>query len=358
MSAAPTALQQRARTKDLTIETARGLACILLVFYHTVGADKTLGLTVDDGSVLRWVTDSMVFLRMPLFTFLSGFVYAMRPAYSGWGGFMRKKLRRLMVPMFVLGTLYMLVKVVLGDAVNNSYELPLWQWHIVVPIEHFWFLEALLVLFAMIAVIDRFRLAETRRSASAWLVAAVAFSVVVGPFVENVKFFSTMGTVYLLPFFFLGVFARRFDWRGSPAAVQISTGVVAVALIGVSQLGVVGVIPDIQTRYSLSAILLSGIACLALLSTRWSWRPLAFIGKYSYAIFLMHVFGSAGSRILFARIGVENTYVLLVIGMAAALGLPMIVQWLCGYSRVLRLLVLGQSWGGPKKRLRSAGHPA
>ncbi|WP_185277153.1 acyltransferase family protein [Leifsonia shinshuensis] len=359
MSIAPTTRAPLASgAKDLSIETLRGLACVLLVLYHTVGADRSLGLKVEDGTLLRWLTDSMLFLRMPLFTFLSGIVYAMRPAYAHWGGFVSKKLRRLMVPMFFVGTIYLLVKLAMPEEVNRPYVLPIWQWHIVIPIEHYWYLEATLVLFAMIAAIDHFRLAESRRAAVAWMIGAAAFSAVVGPFVAEVRVFSLMGIVYLLPFFLLGVFARRFDWRGAPAAVQVGAGLVAVALIGVSQLGVAGAIPDIQERYTPLVILLSGAACLTLFSTRWTWRPLAFVGAYSYAIFLLHVFASAGSRIVLMRLGVDDTYILLVVGMVAALGLPILVQEVCGYSRVLRLLILGQAWRGPVKRLRRTAAPS
>lgn len=353
MAVASTTTKQHPGVKDLTIETLRGLACVLLVLHHTVGSDVGAGLNVQDGTVLRWVTDSVLFLRMPLFTFLSGFVYAIRPAYSDWGGFMAKKGRRLLVPMFFLGTIYVWVKLHVPD-VNNSFSLPFWQWHIVVPIEHFWFLEALILLFALIAVIDRFRLAETRTTALAWVVGAIAFSAVVGPLIREITFFSIPGAVYLLPFFFLGIFARRLDWRGSPAALQIGVGILAAALVVVSQLGLAGILPDLQVRYNVFGILFSAAACLALLSTRWVWRPLAFVGTFSYAIFLLHVFATAGSRILLIRLGVDNTYLLLIAGMAAALTLPMLVQWACGYSRVLRLLVLGQAWRAPTKPRRLA----
>jgi len=60
------------------IETLRGLACVLLVRYHVIGADPWQGLCIADGPV-RWLNDGIAYLRMPLFTILSGLVYGLRP---------------------------------------------------------------------------------------------------------------------------------------------------------------------------------------------------------------------------------------------------------------------------------------
>ena len=67
-------------TSTLHLDTIRGLACLLLVTYHVVGPDRFTGMRVADGSFYRTVlADGPLLVRMPLFTFLSGFVYAYRP---------------------------------------------------------------------------------------------------------------------------------------------------------------------------------------------------------------------------------------------------------------------------------------
>ena len=56
---------------NMRVETLRGLACVLLVLYHVIGIDSSTGMRVEDGPV-RWLNDGLAYLRMPLFTFLSG----------------------------------------------------------------------------------------------------------------------------------------------------------------------------------------------------------------------------------------------------------------------------------------------
>ena len=64
------------RGKDLHVETLRGLAILLMVAGHVIGNDSTHGMRVDDSSVWRSAWVSLEFLRLPLFTFLSGVVSA------------------------------------------------------------------------------------------------------------------------------------------------------------------------------------------------------------------------------------------------------------------------------------------
>ena len=65
------------------VQTLRGIACLLLVAFHTIGSTAASGLQVPDDSPYREFTNLFVHVRMPLFTFLSGLVYAYRPLRAG-----------------------------------------------------------------------------------------------------------------------------------------------------------------------------------------------------------------------------------------------------------------------------------
>jgi peptidoglycan/LPS O-acetylase OafA/YrhL len=61
--------------RNIPVDTLRGLACILLVAYHVIGVTPESGLRLHDG-ILKNANELLAYIRMPLFTFLSGFVYA------------------------------------------------------------------------------------------------------------------------------------------------------------------------------------------------------------------------------------------------------------------------------------------
>ena len=88
------------------MQTLRGLACLLLVGFHVIGYSTTSGMAVPDDSGWRLFANLFTPLRMPLFAFLSGFVYAYRPVQPGQEGrFARKKLVRLWLPLLTVTTI-------------------------------------------------------------------------------------------------------------------------------------------------------------------------------------------------------------------------------------------------------------
>src|SRR3569833_297723 len=86
--------------ESLRVETLRGLACMLIVAFHVIGSHTASGLHVSEDSPYRYFANLFMHLRMPLFTFLSGFVYAYRPVIRGQvRAFAAKKLLRLLLPL-------------------------------------------------------------------------------------------------------------------------------------------------------------------------------------------------------------------------------------------------------------------
>ena len=85
-----------AQPKDQSVETLRGMAIILVVMGHVIGSDNTGGMKVPDDSFLRHLYFTFEYLRMPLFTMISGWVYALHPvSQSNWNDFTIKKIRRI-----------------------------------------------------------------------------------------------------------------------------------------------------------------------------------------------------------------------------------------------------------------------
>lgn len=109
--------------KDPNIETLRGLAILLVVAGHVIGIDATGGMKVADDSLWRYLYASLQYVRMPLFTAISGWVYALHPVAAHEAGtFMFKKARRLLLPMVCVGTLYFLIQYI-TPGTNRTGEL-------------------------------------------------------------------------------------------------------------------------------------------------------------------------------------------------------------------------------------------
>ncbi|WP_150776708.1 acyltransferase family protein, partial [Pseudomonas fluorescens] len=141
------------KKKSLEIETLRGLACLLLVLYHVIGPLGG-GLKIDIGSPFRVIADSMVYVRMPLFTFISGYIYSIyKIRGNDFSAFFSGKVRRLIVPLFCVGVPFSVLQAV-GPGVNKDVGvidalLSFW-----VPINHFWFLQEVFIIFMSVRLLE------------------------------------------------------------------------------------------------------------------------------------------------------------------------------------------------------------
>lgn len=317
---------------NLQVETLRGLACLLLVTYHVVGADAGLGLQVADGPV-RWLNDGMAYLRMPLFTFLSGLVYGWRPFSGDSHAFLIGKVRRLLVPMLVVGTLFALLQAVTPG--TNSSAGPWYLWH-VQPVAHFWFLESLFLVFVMVWALERWSLLQTGRGF------AVVFALVCGIYlsVRGWHWFGIEGAIYLLPYFLCGLAATRFSFKLWLAKPWVKAVLLVCAVAVVLSMGMPVSNPDRRTVW----MLLSGLfLCLLCLSLGWRNRPLAGIGRHSYAIYLFHVFFTAAARIALDLMQVDVMPLDLVAGVGLGLAGPVLAAHLLARTKWTAVLLLGQS---------------
>ncbi len=301
-------------SRKLSIDTLRGLACILLVAFHVIGHDSTAGLRLPHEHVLPQINDALALLRMPLFSLLSGFVYAWRP-YSGQPEvFVKAKVRRLIVPLLLVGTFFAVLQASTPGANGGHYD---WRLLHIVPVAHFWFLESLFIIFMLVIVLERFGLLATPgRFALVWLASAGIFLLDPLPIYLGLE-----GATYLMPFFLLGLASNRFGERLPRGVVLLSTGAVLVALV----LYVGLVVRMLPNRIEPVALAISVCAGVFLLRSQFEVRWLAWIGVYSFAIYLFHSMFSAASRIVLLNIGVQSVPLLFTLGLLAGVSGPIVV---------------------------------
>ena len=319
--------------RNMEIDTLRGLACVLLVSFHVVGVSADTGLRLPADHWLQQLNGALAYLRMPLFSFLSGYVYAFRPYRPGQSdarGFIQGKMRRLLLPMLTVGTIFALMQSALPGA--NQHMTNWWLLHIV-PVAHFWFLEALFIVFLLVVALEHWRLlASPQRFAGVWALTVLAFV-----FLHVTPYFAANGAVYLMPFFLAGLACKRFELHTVPAR-WLAAAVLALAGVWLAALP-----QALGQGLSLPGLLAGLSAAFLLLRSGWRWPALAYVGSFSFAIYLMHVFFTAGSRMTFTRLGVANLYVLLGLGTLLGIAGPMLAAQLIGRSAQLKLWLLGEA---------------
>lgn len=326
--------------KDQSIETIRGLALILMVAGHVIGQNES-GMRVADDSIWSYIYFSLMFIRMPLYTVISGYVYSLRPVQrESWDKFLKNKLRRLIVPLIFVATIQYLFQSFI-PSVNTPKDIEqIWRIYLF-SYSHFWYLQALLVIFALIILLDYYKLLERF---GIWLL-ALGIASIFFLFPISTKFFSLQQVSYLLPFFLLGYGLSKFESfeiKKKPIVVTI------IFLVFISSFIIQQFTwfwnTDISTRRvsPLSIIVgLSSTTLFVLFRKEVKW--LAYIGKYSYTVYLWHVFATAGSRIFLEYIIniKENLGLTFFVGLFFGAILPIFFEKLIERNRLLSFLCLG-----------------
>ncbi len=327
------------KTKDLSIETLRGIAIIMMVAGHVIGTSTEEGLRVSDDSGWRYFYRSFEYLRMPLFTVISGFVYSLRPVKPGdIFYFLKGKARRILLPMISVGTLHFILQQIVPGTNSKSEIAGIWKIYIF-PYEHFWFLQSIFLIFIFIALIDHFELISTEKK---WLIVFVLTAIgrSLLPHLEH-NYFSYEGFLNLLPFFVLGcgieryrnLFTNKTIIRGLLILFMLSVTIQQYLLVNGTEINFL--------ELTLLSLLVASSGIILLFYIRKDISVISNLGHFAYGIYLFHVFGTAGSRILLMNLNITNTTVLFSIGLLAGLGIPIFIELLLERSQVLRMAFLG-----------------
>lgn len=314
----------------------RGLACVLLVLYHVIGADPISGLTIADGPI-RLFNDALATVRMPLFTFLSGMAYGLKPFSGGSRRFLKGKVRRLMVPLLVVGTLFAVMQANIPGAHTVTQD---WSRLHLNPVAHYWHLESIMWIFVLTWLLDKYQLIQTPGAmALVWITSTAIY---LSPW--GTHWLAIGGEIYLLPYFLVGLSVSRFDlWR--PVGRRAVQGLLLLATaLALWELGMP--VPEMDRRTM--AMLVAGVAlCLLLLVTPLNSQWLARVGRQSYSVFLFHVFFTAAIRMTLNRLQMQHVWVHMALGLLGGLVGPMLIDTWASRYRWPALLLLGKTWRPP-----------
>jgi peptidoglycan/LPS O-acetylase OafA/YrhL len=322
------------RSKDRSIETLRGLACVLIVAYHAIPvADAVEGL-LNYG----YLGHCFRLIRLPLFTAISGYVYAMHAlAPGGFGRFVSGKSRRILLPWVSVTLLTLALRAVLqrgGGLSLHDVLQSLW-----LPIDHLWFLPAIFWVFLATALLELGGCLRTFRGwAASCAVAWAGATFLLGwmPALGLPGFFQ------LLPFFLFGLGLYRFQAPlRSTAALWLYA---ATTLVGMTihQLMWFGQVHLTSVEYNLLVLFTVYGTQGLLFRFRREVPALATLGAWSFAIYLFHPMAISIATRLAAAGHLDNLHAVFALKMALGLTLPVLLALAVRHVAPLNLVLLGE----------------
>lgn len=337
--------------KDLSIETLRGISIILVVMGHVIGSKIDGGMKVADDSFLRHFYFSFQYLRMPLFTVISGWVYSLRPVRVNYTfDFILKKSRRILLPMIFVGGIYYVVQN-LVPGTNTSYNLTsIWR-ILIYPYTFYWYLQALFIVFILIAIIDSNKWAE---KFTHWLL-ILFVSIVILLFRDTVipeyvpNYFGFKGGIYLLPFFIIGVGIQRFKNHFTNRYFISILFVILIFAITIQQLVWYHIIEYEFSNHDGLGLIIGVVGTILCLQINFKIMAFVWMGNYAYSIFLFHSFGTSGGRILLNALGIHNSTPVFFVSLLLGLFLPVGIELIADKFGITRMLFLGRSYSKNSK---------
>lgn len=326
--------------KDQSIESLRGIAIILVLGLH-ISADAPLQPVQEFYSYIAYTFQNV---RIPLFTVISGYLYSMRPAASDvLVSFVKGKARRIILPFFVIATAEYLATS-LAPGVNNPTPIrDVWR-IFVFPYEHYWFLQAIFVVFLVTAIIEiKGGLASFKGWAITFLLTLIPFILLPG---EHFQFFSIGPAFYILPFFILGIGICRYSAKLFNKKYLIGFGAIFLFSFALHQFFWFEGYTQIGGKRTILGLVLSVSACILLFYIRRPIWGLNFIGTYAFSIYLYQGFGTAIGRRIGEALPAVSPHLYFLVVLSSGIVVGILAEMFFRKSKVLRTLMLGLKWRG------------
>lgn len=315
------------RDRDAWIDYAKAIGIILVVYGHVARGIFTAGLDMDPR--IYEITDNIIYsFHMPLFFFLSGLFLLPSLAKRSHTNLLFNKVDTILYPYVIWSLLQGSIEIILSRYTNGHVTFSevfslAWQ-----PRAHFWFLYVLFFFFLFSSLIYR------RFSTQIWCFGVFCVTILL-------YFFS-----HILPNFYIFNMLNQFF-------VYFSGGVLVAFMLTKSKLGSTTLLLIIGTLFVISQWLFQadqmlyhyssqpevilllafiGIMVVVIFSkwlTNFTLPWLAYLGRQSMTIYLVHILAGSGCRIVLQKFfHVTNVPIHLLVGTLGGLILPLLFFWL------------------------------
>jgi fucose 4-O-acetylase-like acetyltransferase len=313
--------ESRAKTRDLSLDVAKGVGILLVVIGHAWRGLDSAGM-IGNPDLFRLIDRLIYNFHMPMFFIHSGMTFQAWALRRPLAEAASSRLTRLIWPLVLWTYLFAAARLAAGDAANT--QLSGWQslafWPLP-PRDHFWFLWALFL--QHLAVLALIRLITGPLPAPAWAMLA-ALMVLGSSFTPYGLTPWTFGALTYAGAFLTGLALGQTSVRPEGLTALV---IAALAFIGLQVLSFR--LPETLLTTQLLGIALS-LAALAVIHALTAARsgPLlrlfAWLGVSSMGIYLAHTIFSAGTRAVLSRFTLDLSLHMIAGTLAGIVG-PLVI---------------------------------
>lgn len=243
--------------------------------------------------------------------------------------------------MITVGALMFLLEFEVPGTHNKEEPGKFWKIY-AFAYEHLWFLQAIFLVFLVVAVLDAVKLLSSRSRAQLAIAVSSVMAIAISVPLE-MDVLSVGSAAYLLPFFLIGYLLNRHRALGDRRWALL-IGPTFLLLYGMR----LAVIFDMwHPREMLDRTIglcigITGVMLLFMARNLIRCRLLAWVGGFAFGIYLLHVFGAAAARMAARHLGTSADIVVFTISLAAGVMVPILFQLGFGRFSWVRIFILGE----------------
>jgi fucose 4-O-acetylase-like acetyltransferase len=318
------------RTREKWVDDVKVIACILVVLGHFFQS-MTKANILPENNLYGWFNTTIYYFHVPLFFICSGYLYQKYSkvnSVDGWCKNVAKKALALGVPYLTFSTATWLLKTMFADSVNKQAD-SLFSTLVVNPSAPYWYLYALFFIFLVTPTFS------SVKATAVGLIVALAAKVLILTGGSSIYAVSTVLSNEI--WFVLGMSICAFNVQLKGKRVQ---GTICELLFVILSI----VVYTVEISGGVISFAMGLLACVAVIlmvagfEEKFS-RGMDFLAKYTMPIFLMHTLFAAPMRSVLLKMGITNTVVHIVLGLAISFAGPIIAAWIMKKTKWLEFFL-------------------
>lgn len=318
------------RTREKWVDDVKVIACILVVLGHFFQS-MTKANILPENNLYGWFNTTIYYFHVPLFFICSGYLYQKYSkvnSVDSWCKNVAKKALALGVPYLTFSTATWLLKTMFADSVNKQAD-SLFSTLVVNPSAPYWYLYALFFIFLVTPTFS------SVKATAVVLIVALAAKVLILTGGSSIYAVSTVLSNEI--WFVLGMSICAFNVQLKGKRVQ---GTICELLFVILSI----VVYTVEISGGVISFAMGLLACVAVIlmvagfEEKFS-RGMDFLAKYTMPIFLMHTLFAAPMRSVLLKMGITNTVVHIVLGLAISFAGPIIAAWIMKKTKWLEFFL-------------------
>lgn len=311
------------------IDSLKGFAMLCVVLGHIADGYLNSGLYPQAGQMLNVLLEVIYMFHMPLFIMISGYLYRM--AYYTGTDCRTEKLKvqvlNVLSTYLLFSILMGLVKRVSGGFVNSQVSfrdiLMIWA----KPIYPYWYLYVMILLYLFFFAFRK----KIDNKAFIWI---TLICCIFSNLLSTELYFEVFHFLYYMCFFYIGMIYQKNKnfilFRKQIVGISFLFSVVLTInyFVNGSQYNRLHRVPVVNLIVALGTCLFVWW-CFEHIYVLTKNKLFLLCGKYCLEIYVIHCFFTAGNRALFARMGIGNVYVSIILNMVISTAVPILFSMIC-----------------------------